>query len=195
MKRRKQALPAPEIDQLKKELHRTNYNREYNRVLRSTVYTLIIVAAIAVLIAVLCLPVLQINSSTMAPTLAEGDIVVCLKTGDIQPGDMVAFYIGNKLLLKRCIALSDQWVTIDEQGHVYVDGQLLSEPYVSEPALGQCNITFPYQVPSNRIFCMGDNRPTSVDSRNTAVGCVSEEQLVGKVIFRVWPIPVFGPVY
>ena len=195
MKSRRRPLPSPEIQQLKKELNRTNYNLEYNRVLRSTIYSLIIVAAVAVLIAVLCLPVLQINGTAMAPTLAEGDIVVCLKTGNIQSGDIVAFYIGNKLLVKRCIALPDQLVTIDELGYVCVDGEQLIEPYVLEIAPGQCNITFPYQVPSNRIFCLGDNRVTSIDSRNTAVGCISEEQLVGKVIFRVWPIPVFGPVY
>lgn len=195
MKRRIRNAAPPELNQIKKELSRTNYNREYNRVLRSTVYTLIIVAAIAVLVAVLCLPVLQINGSSMAPTLAEGDIVVCLKTTDIQPGDIVAFYIGNKLLVKRCIALPGQTVQIDENGYVSVDGQLLQEDYIPEPAVGECNIEFPYQVPSNRIFCLGDHRATSIDSRNTAVGCISEEQIVGKVIFRVWPIPIFGPVH
>lgn len=194
MSRRKIRPAVPEMEQLKKELSRTNYNMEYRRVLRSTVFTLVIVAAIAVLIAVLCLPVLQVNGSSMAPTLVEGDIVVCLKTNDIQPGDIVCFYVGNKLLLKRCIALPGQWVEMDEKGRVSVDGALLSEPYLSETALGECNIDFPYQVPDNRIFCLGDHRATSVDSRNTAVGGVSEEQLVGKVIFRVWPIPVFGPV-
>ena len=194
MKRRVKTLPTPELQQLQKELRRTNYNTEYRRVLRSTVYTLVIVAAIAVLIAVLCLPVLQVNGTSMAPTLAEGDIVVCLKTSDLKQGDIVSFYIGSKLLLKRCIALPGQWVDMDENGNLYVDGVLLEEPYVSEKAIGECNIEFPYQVPDNRYFCVGDHRTTSVDSRNTAVGCVSQEQLVGKVLFRVWPIPVFGPV-
>lgn len=194
MKRRIGTAASPELEQVKKELRRTSYNLEYRRVLRSTVFTLVIVAALAVLIAVLCLPVLQINGTSMSPTLAEGDIVVCLKTNDIRPGDIVSFYMGNKLLLKRCIALPGQWVDMDEEGHVYVDGELLLEPYVAEAALGECNIEFPYQVPANRIFCLGDHRSTSVDSRNTAVGCISEEQLVGKVFFRVWPLPLFGPV-
>ena len=194
MKRKKVRLAAPELEQLKKELRRTNYNREYGRVLRSTVYTLIIVAAAAILVAVLLLPVLQINSHTMIPTLAEGDIVVCVKTGDVQQGDIVSFFIGSKLLVKRCIALPGQWIDIDEEGNIFIDGQLLQEPYIPEHALGDCNIEFPYQVPSNRYFCVGDHRAASIDSRNTAVGCISQEQLVGKVVFRVWPIPVFGPI-
>lgn len=194
MKHWKIRQDTPELDQLKKELRRANYSEEYRRVLRSTIFTLVIVAAVAVLVAVLCLPVLQINGSSMAPTLTEEDIVVCVKTGDIQPGDIVCFYVGSKLLVKRCIAGPGQTVEIDESGNISVDGVALEEPYVAENALGECNLTFPYQVPSNRYFCVGDNRPSSVDSRNTAVGCVSEEQLVGKVFFRVWPLPVFGPV-
>ena len=193
MRRRKEPA-VPGVEQLRKELRRTNYNIEYRRVLRSTVSIIVIVAAVAILIAVLCLPVIQVNGSSMVPSLAEGDILVCLATKDIQVGDIVCFYVGNRLLVKRCIALPGQQVDMDEQGRIFVDGQLLSESYVSEFAVGECNIDFPYQVPDNRIFCIGDNRGTSVDSRNTAVGCVSEEQLVGKVLFRVWPIPVFGPV-
>lgn len=195
MSRRKPKFSTPELNQVKKELRRTNYNAEYRRTLRSTFFALVIVAAVAVLIAVLCLPVLQINSNTMAPALAEGDIVVCLKTTDIAPGDIACFYIGNKLLVKRCIALPGQTVDMDEAGNLMVDGVALQEPYITEAAPGDTNLTYPFRVPDNRIFCVGDNRPSSVDSRNTAVGCISEEQLVGKVFFRVWPIPVFGPVY
>lgn len=195
MSRRKPKISTPELDQLKKELRRSNYNAEYRRTLRSTFFALVIVAAVAVLIAVLCLPVLQVNSNTMAPTLAEGDIVVCLKTTDIAPGDIACFYIGNKLLIKRCVALPGQTVDMDESGNLTVDGAALQEPYILEAAPGDTNLTYPFRVPDNRIFCVGDNRPSSVDSRNTAVGCISEEQLVGKVFFRVWPLPVFGPVY
>ena len=188
------AAPAelPDLEQLKAELNRENYKSRYRSVLRSTIYTLIVVAAVAVLVATIWMPVLQIYGSSMTPTLEESDIVISVKGSDFEPGDLVAFYLGNKILVKRCIAGPGQWVDIDEDGNVSVDGQLLEEPYLTEKALGDCNIKLPYQVPESRYFCMGDHRSTSVDSRNTAVGCVAEEQIVGKIVFRVWPLTKFG---
>ena len=183
---------VPSVEQLKAELSRERYKRRYMRVLRSTIYTLVVVAAAAVLIAVLFLPVLQIYGTSMAPTLSEGNIVVSVKGADFEGGDLIAFYLGNKILVKRCIAGPGQWVDSDEEGNVYVDGKLLEEPYLEEKALGDCNIELPYQVPESRYFCMGDHRATSVDSRDTTVGCVSEEQIVGKIVFRVWPLSGFG---
>ena len=182
----------PTSSQLKTELGRERYKKQYRRVLRSTIYTLIVVAAVAVLVAPIWMPVLQIYGSSMTPNLSEGDIVVSVKGSKFEPGDLVAFYLGNKILVKRCIAGAGQWVDIDEEGNVKVDGELLEEPYLTEKALGDTNITLPYQVPDNRYFCMGDHRSTSVDSRNTAVGCVSEEQIVGKIVFRIWPLSEFG---
>lgn len=182
----------PSVEQLTAELRREKYKRSYRRVLRSTVYTLVVVAAIAVLVATIWMPVLRIYGASMTPTLNEGDIVVSLKGGDFQRGDLVAFYVGNKILVKRCIAGPGQWVDIDSSGNVSVDGEPLEEPYLTEKALGDSDIAYPYQVPESRYFCMGDHRSTSVDSRNTAIGCVAEEQIVGKIAFRVWPVSGFG---
>lgn len=189
---RKEPVDYPSVEQLAAELKRVKYRSRYRAVLRSTLYMLIVVAAVAVLVATIWMPVLQIYGGSMTPTLNEGDIVVSIKGSDFQPGDLVAFYLGNKILVKRCIAGPGQWVDIDEDGNVYVDDKLLEEPYLTEKSLGGSNIELPYQVPDNRYFCMGDHRSTSVDSRHKEVGCVSEEQIVGKIVFRVFPFGGFG---
>ena len=193
-KRHKMPRELPSVEQLRAELRREQYRRRYHQMLRSTIYVLIVVAAAAVLVAVFVLPVLKIYGSSMEPTLTEGDIVVSIKGTEFEKGDLACFYVGNKLLVKRYIAGSGQWVDIDEDGNVYVDGELLEEPYLTEKAFGECDITLPYQVPDGRIFVMGDRRSTSVDSRNTSVGCIADEQIVGKIVFRVWPLPKFEPV-
>jgi signal peptidase I len=182
----------PEINELKAELDRVEYKRKYVKVFKSTVYTLVVVAAFAVLVATLWMPVLQIYGSSMTPTIDEGQIVISVKGKNFEQGDLVAFYIGNKLLVKRVIAGPADYVLVDENGTVFVNGTELEEPYISEKAFGECDIEYPYQVPDSRYFLMGDHRKTSVDSRTSAVGCISEEQIVGKIVFRVWPFESFG---
>lgn len=184
----------PTSKQLEEELNRAKYRKRYRNVLRSTIYTLITVAAIAVLVATLLLPVLQIYGSSMTPTLSDKDIVVTLKTTEFETGDVIAFYYNNKILVKRVIAHAGDWVDITPEGDVFVNDKLLDEPYLEEKSLGDCNIELPYQVPESRVFVMGDHRSVSVDSRNTAVGCVAEEQIVGKLVFRVWPMAYFGEI-
>lgn len=184
----------PTAEQLDMERRRLRYKRRYNRTLRSTVAILIVVAALAVLAATLWMPVLRVYGSSMAPTLHNGEILVSVKTKDFSSGDIIAFYHGNKLLIKRYIAGSADYVNIDEDGAVSVNGTLLDEPYLAEKAYGEADIEFPYQVPDQRYFVMGDNRSVSIDSRSSIVGCIAEDQIVGKVIFRVWPLSAFGPL-
>ena len=184
----------PGTAELEEELKRVRYRKNYAGVFRSTVYTLITVSAIAVLVAVLLLPVLRIYGTSMSPTLTEGNIVVSLKGSRFETGDVIAFYYNNKVLVKRVIANTGDWVDIDKEGNVYVNNELINEPYLTDKAFGECNIDLPYQVPESRIFVMGDNRSVSVDSRNTAVGCVAEEQIVGKIVFCVWPFSQFGKI-
>ena len=174
--------------QLEDELARMKYKSRYRWVLKSTIYTLVTVAAVAVLVATLFFPVLRIYGSSMTPTINEGEIVVTLKAADFEEGDILALYYGNKLLVKRCIAGPGQWVDIDSDGNVYVDGVLLSEPYLTDKSFGECDISLPYQVPDGRYFVMGDHRSVSQDSRSSIVGCIAEEQIVGKIFLRIWPL-------
>lgn len=191
MKKRSR-IERPSIEQLEAEVGRLKYRSRYRTVLRSTIYSLLVVAAVAVLVATIWLPVLQIYGSSMTPTLNESDIVVSVKGSKFEQGDLIAFYVGNKILVKRVIALPGQTVDMDEDGTIYVDGKALDEPYLTEKSYGDANIELPYQVPDNRYFCVGDHRSTSVDSRHTEIGCISEEQIVGKIVFRVWPLSDFG---
>lgn len=194
-RKRKKEIVIPDIASLEAELRRERHNKLYGRTLRSTVYMLITVAAVAVLVATLWLPVLQIYGSSMTPTIQDGEIIFTLKTADLEQGDVIAFYYNNRILVKRVIAGPGDWVDIDEDGTVYVNEVELDEPYLVEKAYGDTNIVLPYQVPDGKIFVMGDHRSTSVDSRHTSVGCVAQEQIVGKTIFRVWPLDRIGRIY
>lgn len=194
MKKQKKRMDLPSLEQLEREQKRLRYKRRYSRTLKSTVAVLVVVAALAVLVATLWMPVLRIYGSSMAPTLEDGQIVVSVKSISFKPGDIAAFYHGNKLLIKRYIAGPGEWVNMDKDGNVSINGKALEEAYLTEKAYGQTNIELPYQVPDERYFLMGDNRDVSVDSRNTTVGCVSRDQVVGKVVFRIWPLSKFGPV-
>ena len=185
---------TPNSGELEKELKRERYKHRYSSTLKSTIYALITAAAAAVLVATLWLPVLQIYGSSMSPTLHEGEIVVSVKAREFETGDIIAFYYGNKLLIKRCIAGPGSWVDILEDGTVIVDGQVLEEPYVEKLAFGSCDLEFPYQVPEGRYFLMGDQRDTSVDSRHSSVGSISTEQIVGKIVYRLWPFEEFGAI-
>lgn len=194
MRKKKIQHDMPSNEQLEAELKRVKYKSRYRSVLSSTIYTLIIVAAAAILVATLWLPVLQIYGSSMTPTLQDGEIIFSVKTSEFKPGDIAAFYYNNKILVKRVICGPGDWINIDEDGTVYINEVRLDEPYLVEKALGECDISLPFQVPEGRWFVMGDHRSTSVDSRSTAVGCVSDEQMVGKIIFRVWPLNRLGRV-
>lgn len=191
---RKKYYSVPTTQQLEAELKRLKYKNRYRSVMKSTIYTLITVAAVSILVATLWLPVLQIYGSSMTPTIYDGEIIFTVKTSEFKQGDIVSFYYNNKILVKRVIADAGDWVNIDADGTVYVNSEVLPEPYLEEKALGDCSIELPYQVPEGKIFVMGDHRATSVDSRSTALGCVAQEQIVGKIVFRVWPLDRFGKI-
>lgn len=184
----------PTVQQLEAELKREKYRGRYWKMLRGTVAVLVVVAATAVLISNLLLPILRIYGSSMTPTLVNGNIVAAVRNGTYQRGDIIAFYYNNKILVKRVVGMPGEWVDMDESGNVTIDGEPLEEPYLTEKSLGECDIELPYQVPEGRYFVMGDHRSVSSDSRSSQVGCVSEEQIVGKLLFRLWPLDEIGPI-
>lgn len=185
--KKNRALVLPTEDDVKAERKRLKYRRKFIITLRTTVYALTVVAAIAVLLATLFLPVLQVSGSSMEPTLSDNDIILLIKTDNLSTGDLIGFYYQNKLLLKRVIGVAGDVIDIDEEGNVTVNGELLDEPYVTNKSIGECDIDLPYQVPENRVFVMGDNRATSIDSRSSVIGCIEEDQIVGKVLIRIYP--------
>ena len=185
--RKKKEVSLPTKKQVETERKRYRRQKAYNKALRGTVYVLTIVAAVAVLIATLILPVLQIEGTSMEPTLSNGDIVLLMKTTRFERGDLCGFTWNNKLLIKRVIGLPGDWIEIDTDGTIYLNGDKLEEPYVEHKALGECDLEFPFQVPQEQLFVIGDMRESSIDSRNTVIGCIPKDQIVGKVFFRVWP--------
>jgi signal peptidase I len=178
----------PSTEELEKALHQERYRSRYRGVLRSTVYLLVVAAAVAILVVTLWMPVLEVYGVSMTPTLEDGNVVILTKGSSYETGDVIAFYYNNKILIKRVIASAGDWVDIASDGTVSVNGEVLDEPYVSERSLGECDLEFPYQVPDERVFVLGDHRSVSVDSRSSQIGCVSEEQVVGKLALCIWPL-------
>lgn len=194
IKKNKSFSVFPSAAQVEKEISRERYNSKYKKVLKSTVSSLIVVAAIAVLIATLALPVLQIKGNSMEPTLNDEEIVILLKTTNLKRGQLCCFSYQNKLLIKRIIGIPGDSISIHDDGTVYVNGSAIEEPYIIDRALGECDITFPVNVTDNHYFILGDHRSTSIDSRSSVVGLVSDEQIVGRIFFRVWPFNAIGSV-
>ncbi|WP_290140935.1 signal peptidase I [uncultured Dubosiella sp.] len=196
MRTRKQGVEVsmPSLALLIQERDRVRHNQKYKATLRSTIAVLIVVAAFAVLAATMWMPVLQIYGNSMTPTLNEGEIVLSLKGSGFKTGDVIAFYYNNKVLVKRVIAGPGDWVYIEDDGTVYVNGEELQEPYLQEKALGETDIEYPYQVPEDRWFVMGDHRSVSMDSRKKSIGPVAEEQIIGKLTMKLWPLTSIGGV-
>lgn len=193
-KKKKSDIAVPSVEELSGELKRENYHHRYRKLLRSTVYTLVIVAAVSVLVATLLLPVLEIYGTSMNPTLEEGEIVFSVKTKEFKQGDIIAFYYNNRVLVKRVIGTAGDIIVIDDNGDVYVNNVLLDEPYLTEKSCGTSDLEYPYTVPENSYFVLGDHRESSVDSRNSLIGCVERDEAVGKILFRVWPVKRIGKI-
>ena len=189
------AEALPQTGELTQAVKRERYLHRFRMTIRSTFLSLVVVAAVAVLVAVLLLPILRIYGKSMNGTLDSGDIVISVKSSSFETGDVIAFYYNNNILVKRVIANPGDWVDMDKEGSVYVNNVLLDEPYLDDKSYGETNIELPYQVPEGKIFVMGDNRSVSIDSRNTSIGCISEEQIVGKIVFRIWPLSQMGAVH
>lgn len=193
--KKKKPLELPSIEELEAEITRQKKKQSQHGLLRNALYTLIVVAAVTALVAVLFMPVLKTYGTSMSPTLQEGEIVVAVKTGEAKPGDVIAFKYNNRIFIKRVIASGGAVVDIDEAGNVSVDGTVLDEPYVSEKTLGNGDVEFPLTVPEGQYFVLGDNRVNSGDSRSSVFGTVEPEDMLGKVLICVWPLNRFGAVH
>ena len=195
MSKKEKVIPTNlSISVLEEEIKREKYKSKYTKILRSTIYALIIIASISALIGTLIMPVLEVNNTTMKPLLENNEIVLSLKTKKLKKGDIIAFYQGNKILIKRVVAVPGNYISIDEEGNVYVDGEILEEPYVTNKQKGETNIEFPYQVPESEYFVLSDERDKTTDSRNEDIGLIKKDNVIGKVIFRVWPFKKLGAI-
>lgn len=188
MKKQQGNTPLPTLAQIERERKRYRWQKAYFKALRGTISVLTYVAAIAALIATLVLPVLQIEGTSMEPTLVSGDIVLLTKTTNFGRGDICGFAWNNKILIKRVIGIPGDWIEIDTDGTVYLNGEKLDEPYAQQISFGECDLEFPFHVPQEQYFVLGDMRENSIDSRNTLIGCVENEQIIGKIFFRIWPL-------
>ena len=185
-------ISLPTLEQVERERNKLKYQKEYQRTILHIIGILIVAAAVSVLLATMFFPIIQVSGVSMEPTLEDEQIILLEKTGKFKTGDLIGFYYQNKILLKRVIGRAGDYIDIDEDGNVYVNDKQLDEPYLKDKALGECDIKLPYQVPDGKIFVMGDHRSKSIDSRSKLVGCVSEEQVIGRVAFRLWPLQDIG---
>lgn len=194
MKHNKNKVALPNITQVEAAIKSEKYKKRRRQIIVSTVSILLTVAAISIIVATFLLPAFQIYGSSMSPTFTEDDIVISVKSKEFERGDIIAFYYEGKVLVKRCIAFQGDWVNLDDDGNIYVNGNLIDEPYVAEKMKGECTIELPYQVPAGKYFVCGDNRAVSIDSRSAVVGCITEDKIIGKIVFRLWPLGSFGRV-
>lgn len=185
-------VAIPSLEQVKREREKLKYQKEYRRTIKHVLGVLLVAAAVSVLLATVFFPILRVSGVSMEPTLEDGQVIVLEKSGKFKTGDLIGFYYQNKILLKRVIGQAGDYIDIDADGNVYVNDEKLDEPYLKDQALGECDINLPYQVPDGKIFVMGDHRSKSIDSRSKLVGCVSDEQVVGRVVFRLWPLKSIG---
>ena len=192
MKRNKKEIYIPTKEELEIELKRETYKKKYKKTLKSTIYTLIVVVAFSSLLSTLLFPVLEIYGSSMSNTLSEGDIVLSMRKSSFKSGDIIAFYHNNKILIKRVIGVPSDWINIDEEGNIYVNDILIEEPYIKEKIRGETDIEYPYQVPDNSYFVLGDDRSSSLDSRTSLIGTIKKENIIGKIILKLWPINKVG---
>lgn len=192
--KKKKPIELPSIEELEAEISRKKRKQNQHHLLKNALYALITVAAVTALIAVLLMPVLKTYGASMTPTLEEGEYVVVIKSSEAKPGDVIAFKFNNKTFIKRVIALGGSVVDVDEEGYVYVDGEKLDEPYVEDRSFGNGDVEFPFTVPEGQYFVLGDNRVNSADSRNSILGTILPEDLLGRVLFCVWPPSRIGAV-
>lgn len=164
------------------------------QVLWRVIQALIVVSATGILVATFFISVLQVRGTSMEPTVKEGDVVIADHSKKFATGDVIAFYYNNKVILKRVIAFPTDWVDIKPDGTVWVNGEELQEDYVQGLSLGHPDIIFPYQVPEGRYFVLGDHRSASIDSRSSTIGTVSDDQVIGSVFLKVWPLKNLGTV-
>lgn len=175
-------------------------NKKLKEVLSTSIYLLVVLIATFLVVTYVGQRT-KVMGASMEPTLIDGDNLIVDKISyrfeDPQRFDIIVFpfrYKEKTYYIKRIIGLPGETVYIDENGVIYIDGEVLKESYGKEVIADPGRAFEPITLDEDEYFVMGDNRNNSSDSRDPVVGNIHRDELIGKAWMRIWPLDKMGMI-